>query len=250
MSLVDRNLFFIQLLQWTTLVSVGLTCRAWLDICAPRLYERVFVASPRVLEFASDLSESASRISHHTKRLLVRGPHTWRAIPQLLKLLPHVRELDIYSSPWRDKRDIADACHPSHLRVMSGILLTCQTSPRVTELCLADQRFASPADILRLLASFPLLQRAYIWRCTVRRGSENCSVPSSTHLAYVNVDDKSLLPTARTAGLSFLAHWWRWPHLASDDDIGLYPGIHTQDTGTVCAALHNLGSARAFVDTR
>ena len=111
------------------LAAASGTCRAWLAICAPKLYRRINVRSSRIDELVIDLSKPGSHIAQHARWLDICAPVPWRALPRLVKLLPNLDELWMWGD-WA----ATIRYHPTHPRMAYGVLTAARITPALTEL--------------------------------------------------------------------------------------------------------------------
>ena len=237
------------LFRSTVLVPAGLTCRVWFDLCAPDLYSKIMVPAFRIHELIADLLTPGSRISPHAKELRILGSIPWRDLLPLFKLLPHVHRLNIYRHQRSDDTD-ATEYHPTLPRVISGITATSRAMLALTTVHLSGQRFSSPVDVLRLLAFFPLVQKADLYCCVIGRGPEHLSDTPSTHLSHVSVINSCRDLAVHATTRSFLPQLWQLPHPASDAKVGPYPGLHFEDVKSICDILRCVDTTAAFKDMR
>ena len=236
-------------MQRSALVSASLTCRAWLDICAPKLYRDIFISSSRTSELIAHSAKAGSRVALHAERLRIDGAVPWLTLPRLLEVLPGVRELEICPSSWlwNDETSIADAYHPSLPRLMSGVLAVSQQTLALTSLQLTDQCFSSSAAVLRLVALFPLLQKVRLMDCTVEPRFEHPFSTPSTHLTNITMEYCLQKATVHPAGRAHLALWWQLRHPANDVEVGPYPGLHHADMKSVCSVLKSIDTPQNLI---
>ena len=203
----------------------ALTCRAWLDICAPALYRMIHLHPHRLPELIAVLSKPRSRLAQHAQWLSIHGPVPWLALPTLMKQLLRVEHLRI--QPVHRWDEVPRPYHPSHPQMCYSMLASSRTALTLTELHLESLEFSSPTDVLKLLALFPQLLETSLRACTIPPAERGVPAPSSTHLRTLSCEIARYY--RQVADVASLAHWWRWPHSLNDSYVGLYPGLHQAD---------------------
>ena len=78
-----------------SLVPMGLTCRAWFAMCAPRLYHCIFLKHFRTDALIQDVCKPGSHLAQHAFKLFINRSLPWSEFAKLfiLRTLPHLRDV-------------------------------------------------------------------------------------------------------------------------------------------------------------
>ena len=211
-------------------------CRAWFAICAPEAYRQLSVDTFDIYKLLEDQSEPGSHICQYATKLTIRGPissPTLAMLSRVKRKLPHLNTLLL--GDFASLRSILGeykqaSYHPTHLRVATRTLSAICPTLSLTHLRLVGQRFHSSADVLRLLSSFPRVNRVSLKMCAIDPSSVVAPSMLSINLHIISVGNC-------TNGATSLTRWWQWPQVASSGGAGSYPGLHKADLQLVESVL-------------
>ena len=218
---------------------MALTCRAWLVVCAPQLYEDIKVRSTQINEFVNAVSTPGSLVAQWARRLRVLGQVPWQALPRLLSILPVLTELRLTEGCQSTLTSSLPYIHhhPALLRICSVQSIASQAAKTasITFLDLVNQQFASTVDVLRLLCSFRRLESARFDFCTIRGRSAATPFVRATHLHSIRIRGEVF-----SHGVWSLLLWSQWRQFAADCEMIPYPGLHAVDAQNIVTALASL----------
>ena len=216
--------------------ALGLSCRAYLERCAPEMYDTIWVKTARIAEFVQDISKPGSLISSSANTLYIRGRMpTWMTFPKVWKRLPNIRKVSILNVD--SAHDLPTTFSPIP-GISSSIMAQANAPSHLQELSLVGHMFASTVDLLRFLSSFPRLERLALNLVCVTKAPPICPPAKSTRLRYVQL-------AVCSRYLWWLMLCWKWAHTSDDLDVGAFPGFQHIDASIISYALQsiNLGLA-------
>lgn len=211
-----------------TLTAMAQVCKAWMDICAPELYNRVSVKTPRTESLIGTLSPPGSRLKQFGRRLTIHGPVPWSTLFRLLRSLPQVYVATIVDNLKEGQHTHHNIYNPRISRSCYLFLTATGSLQNLRDLTLRNQHFLSSVDLLQLLGSFPKLVRAHINLVTCQTTPVAAPRASSRLCELVASQVSVLWP---------LAFCWEWPHSPSSPSCESYPGLRHADALVLASIL-------------
>ena len=199
-------------LTWTAsgLGNLALVCRAWYTVIAPALFSKIWVED-KLLEapLRPTIARHARQTSVHSARPFVTSARTLAR--------PASRPSPVVWLQWQGSDHASatgpgTAYHPSHALVYSHIH---RSFSNVISFDLWHSTFLSSSDLLRLLASFPALERVRLFGVSVLHTSVSLARPRcqvGSRLQFILVDEHCDL-----SRLPFVTQCWTWPRRSPSD---------------------------------
>lgn len=164
--------------------KIALVCRAWYTLIAPALYSKLQVTDDII---ASPLCQP---VTHHARRITVSSAQPFMVSTWTAQLYPRPSPVVwlLWVGPDHKEARQDAAYHPSCAVIYSQLH---RSYSNVIRLDLSRCAFLSSSDFLRLLVSFPALERVHLRCVSFAHVSESAiqSRPSVSLIRRINVDN-------------------------------------------------------------